>query len=125
MMNLWKSLPNRCACERKCCNRTSARRRRWRRWKKGETRQQTQKIREHGPAANVHGPLQLRNDIRGREKLRSPGDGLEPVLDLSELRQAARSQEPAAASGISQRGVLEGRRVLARFCLRPDLTCPI
>jgi len=33
--------------------------------------------------------VQLWNNFRGSGKLRSPGDGLEPLFDLSELRQAA------------------------------------
>jgi hypothetical protein len=53
------------------------------------------------------------NVCRGGE-LRSPGHGVEPVYRVSMLRQAARSQEPVVADGISFGRVLEGGRVLAR-----------
>ena len=89
-----------------------------------KARSRIRKIKDRRRAANVSGPLQLRNDVRGCGKLRPARDRLEPVFDLPELRQAARSQEPAAASGISSRGILAGRRVLADRS-RVVLTCAI
>src|ERR1700729_3922603 len=80
---------------------------------KGEVQGSIRKVQKQRAAANVSGSVQLPDDLRGRGKLRPPGDGLEPVFDLSELWQAARSQEPAVANGISPRGLLEGGSVLS------------
>ena len=77
---------------------------------------------EQRATAHVPRPLQLRDDLCRRGKLRSPRNRMEPLYDLSRLRQATRSEEPPAANGISSRGLLEGGRVLARRGARRILT---
>src|ERR1700687_282953 len=112
-MSSWKSHPSPCGCARKPCNRTNERKVRTPLSKSRERQAQIRNRRkEQSSIANVSGAVQLWNDLRRGRKLRSPGDGLEPLSHLSRLRQKARSQEPAVADGIPSRGVLEGRRML-------------
>src|SRR5579863_9911237 len=111
-MSSWKSLRSRCACGRKCCNRTNDERRRWRRWKKCEVSQSFHRIEGPIDAANADGALQLRDNILRRRKLRPSWHRLEQVFGLPELREAARPQEPFAASWLSPGRLLESGRLL-------------
>ncbi len=57
---------------------------------------------------DVSRPLQLRDDFRCLGKLRSPGNRVEPLSEMSQLRETARPEKPPAGSRVSARRFLEG-----------------
>src|SRR5260221_7660152 len=114
-MSSSRSLPSRCGFARKPCSRISARELPTQPSESRETQAQVRKAYKKQPApAHVPGPLQLRENICRGGELRSPRYSLGPLSHLPWLREETRSQESASSNGIPRRGILEGRRVLAR-----------